>query len=195
MHSTGRPTVVVGVSGSSASVAALRWAAAEAARRGARLVAVRAWQHASRAYYAVPAGRRDAEHQHQAVTWELASTLRAAFAGGLPASLYTEVIEGLPERVLVDRSAGADMLVLGSAPSPYLSGRSVGPVIRSCLSRAHCPVVVIGPEGLGEELHAAAPAGESTTADQDGNGFRRARPVLGLATTSALLSHPAATDH
>jgi len=50
------------------------------------------------------------------------------------------------ERVLVDLSAGADLLVLGSA-SGLTDGRSIGPVIRGCLSRAHCPVVVVGPEG------------------------------------------------
>jgi hypothetical protein len=28
-----------------------------------------------------------------------------------------------------------------------MAGRSIGPVIAGCLSRAHCPVVVVGPEG------------------------------------------------
>ena len=62
--------------------------------------------------------------------------------------MSTEVTEGNPERALVDSSAGADLLVLGAA-SGQLASRSLGPVVRTCLSRAHCPVVVVGPEGQG----------------------------------------------
>jgi len=51
----------------------------------------------------------------------------------------------MPERALVDSSAAADLLVLGSE-SGLTAGRSAGPVIRACLSRAYCPVVVISPE-------------------------------------------------
>lgn len=155
MYGMRKPTVLVGVSGSKASVAALHWAAAEARLRGARLVAVRCWEPGRHAYYVVNEGRGDTAHPRQAATWELASTLHELFGDRLPASLYTEVIEGMAERMLVDRSAGADLLVLGSTSSPSLSGRSIGPVIRSCLSRAHCPVVVIGPEGVAASAAAA----------------------------------------
>lgn len=180
MYSFNRPTIVVGVSGSRASAAALRWAAEEARRRDARLVAVRAWESAQHAHYAVPAGHQNPEHLRQAVTWELAGTLRSAFGARLPGNLFTEVVEGKAERVLVDRSAGADVIVLGSTSSPGFSGRSIGPVIRSCLSRAHCPVVVIGPEGLGGNLGAEIAAGEKA-ADQNGRllpsaSVRRGRP-------------------
>ena len=54
-----------------------------------------------------------------------------------------EVVDGLAARVLLDRCAGADMLVLGTASDTPGAGRSVGPVIRACLRRAPCPVVVI----------------------------------------------------
>jgi Universal stress protein family len=49
----------------------------------------------------------------------------------------------------VDASAGADLLVLGSA-SGRLAGRSAGPVIRTCLSRAHCPLVAVRAETVHE---------------------------------------------
>jgi len=55
----------------------------------------------------------------------------------------TEVVEGLAARVLLDRCAGADMLVLGTAGDVPGALRSAGPVIRACLRRAPCPVVVI----------------------------------------------------
>ena len=53
-----------------------------------------------------------------------------------------EVAEGLPARVLLDSAIGADMLVLGSAS--HAAMRAAGPVVRACVSRAPCPVVVIG---------------------------------------------------
>lgn len=58
--------------------------------------------------------------------------------------IRAEVTEGLPARVLLDRAIGADMLVLGTAS--HAAMRAAGPVVRACVSRAPCPVVVIGPE-------------------------------------------------
>jgi hypothetical protein len=55
----------------------------------------------------------------------------------------TEVVPGLAARVLLERCADADMLVLGAAVDTPGSTRSAGPVIRACLRRAPCPVVVI----------------------------------------------------
>jgi nucleotide-binding universal stress UspA family protein len=153
MHDNGKPFIVVGVSDSIASKTALRWAADEARRRGTRLVVVRAWEQAHIASYVPYALHEGVAHERHAVTCELGNTLFATFGAKLPSYLFTEVIEGIPERVLADESAGADMLVLGSTSVPTIIGRSIGPVIRSCLSRAHCPVVVIGPEDVAEARH------------------------------------------
>jgi nucleotide-binding universal stress UspA family protein len=146
MRDNVRPRIVVGVSDSVASKAALRWAAAEAGRRGSRLVVVRAWEPAHNASYAPVSQHEDARHERHAVSCELATTLHSVFGAKLPSYLFTEVAEGMPERVLADESAEADMLVLGSTSVPTVAGRSIGPVIRSCLSGAHCPVVVISPD-------------------------------------------------
>jgi nucleotide-binding universal stress UspA family protein len=65
-----------------------------------------------------------------------------------------ELADGLPARVLIDRSVGAEMLVLGSAqPGGASTGRPatpsaqarapLGPVARDCLHAAPCPVVVV----------------------------------------------------
>ncbi len=53
------------------------------------------------------------------------------------------MVDGLPARVLLDRCADADMLVLGTSGDTPGAVRSAGPVIRACLRRASCPVVVI----------------------------------------------------
>ena len=67
MNESGQSRVVVGVSGSLASKAALQWAAAEAALRGATLHVVRAWEPARRtAPYAV-AGTLKFSNDHRLV--------------------------------------------------------------------------------------------------------------------------------
>jgi nucleotide-binding universal stress UspA family protein len=141
---------MVGVTGSSASVAALRWAADEARRRHAELWVVRSWDAEPCAPYA-PAGPRPVPAQQLAARGELTRALRTAFGPELPPELSAELVRGVPERVLIDRSADADLLVLGSAP-PTPAGRPVGPVVRACLHRAQCPVVVVGaPARTGRE--------------------------------------------
>lgn len=156
MYGVRRPVLVVGVSGSRASGAALRWAAAEARRRHARLRVIQAWDPEFGAPYA-PSGQRTAPgQQREAAGASLTSQLRAAFGRQMPAWVTAELARGVAERVLVDRSAGADLLVLGSAAPPTPTARSVGPVVRACLSRSQCPVVICAADQ--PAIHPAAPA-------------------------------------
>jgi nucleotide-binding universal stress UspA family protein len=137
--------IVVGVDGSAESAAALRWACREAALRGAEVHAVHAREApvhsmASYASCAVRAGARPGEVDVD-VMWR--SVMPVLAPGVL---VRTDVAEGLAARVLLERCEGADMLVLGTAgdvPGGSGSARSAGPVIRACLRRAPCPVVVI----------------------------------------------------
>ncbi len=129
MYGSGHtPVIVVGVSGSPASACALRWAADEADREHGTLRAVRSWTTEPRAFYAHSAsGPQDAARQHQLASDGLASD--GAGSSGFesaPDNVTTEVIEGTAERVLVEMSAGADLLVLGSA-SGLAAGRSHRP--------------------------------------------------------------------
>jgi nucleotide-binding universal stress UspA family protein len=154
-----RSRILVGVSGSPASVAALRWAVREAAQRDLRVDVVLAWQAAPAATYAMRAARPCPGEQQHAASRLLIDVLTRACGTHVPADLSAEVIEGAPERVLIDRSLGAELLALGSASAGWTPGRSIGPVIRSCLSHAHCPVVVVGPEGLTHDIDAPDLAG------------------------------------
>lgn len=136
--------VVAGVDGSAESVAALLWACREAALRHADVHAVLAVEAACHrlASYASP---RRAETQG---SWGAArDVLRRAVSDAsarYPAiSVRAEVAEGLAARVLLDRSAGADMLILGRTQHGQDHHRGTGPVIRACLRSAACPVVVI----------------------------------------------------
>jgi nucleotide-binding universal stress UspA family protein len=145
MSSRNQPTVMVGVSGSVASAAALRWAADEAGRRGARLRVIRSWDPQAYAPYAPAAGRPAPGQQRDAAGEELAALMCATFGSPVPEGVTMELAQGNAERLLVDCSAEADLLVLGSAAPAASRARSIGPVIRTCLSRAHCPVVVVSP--------------------------------------------------
>jgi nucleotide-binding universal stress UspA family protein len=129
--------IVVGVDGSPESAAALRWACREAALRGAEVhaVHVREANCHSLASYAGPASPTAEDDVEQ--IWKAA----AAEHGSV--QIRTEVADGLAARVLLDRCQGADMLVLGTVSDVPGASRSAGPVIRACLRRAPCPVVVI----------------------------------------------------
>src|SRR5215467_4382922 len=132
--------IVVGVDFSAESAGALRWACREASLRGAEVQAVHVSERPchSMASYAVAAYARPDDDVEADVMWK--SVLPDPMPG---VQVLTEFVEGLAARVLLDRCAGADMLVLGTASDTPGAGRPVGPVIRACLRRAPCPVVVI----------------------------------------------------
>jgi nucleotide-binding universal stress UspA family protein len=141
MSDPGIRRIVVGVDGSAESAVALRWACREATLRSAEVHAVHVREAPchSMASYAVLVqdhpGELDVDLMWRSVLPDLA-------AGVL---VRTEVADGLTARVLLERCEGADMLVLGTAGDLPGAVRSAGPVIRACLRRAPCPVVVISP--------------------------------------------------
>lgn len=140
MDAENRPTILVGVSGSPASAAALRWAEDEAERRHGHLKIVLIWHPEPRAFYAHPVRRAEADRGPERARRDLAETVQAVLGAAPQDDTTTEVVEGTAERALVAESADADLLVLGSG-----SGASIGPVVRTCLRQAHCPVVVVSP--------------------------------------------------
>jgi nucleotide-binding universal stress UspA family protein len=131
-------TVLVGLSGSPASLAALQWAADEADRRGSRLRILMISESEQRASYAQQPSDGD-ETQRRQRTWTvLTESVRAALGPGPWHNTTLEAIEGRIEQALVAASEDAELLVLGSGRAPV-----IGPVIRTCLTEAHCPVVVV----------------------------------------------------
>ena len=136
--------IVVGVRWSPASGGALSWAAEEARLRSARLHVVRVWDPARHAApYAAVGATLTGEEELASARDALAAAMQAEFGPVTPDGVTAELAEGVPERVLVDRSADADLLVLGVTSPAWLAGRSAGPVVRACLARSRCPVVVI----------------------------------------------------
>ena len=139
----GNPRIVVGVDESPASLAALRWAAREAGLRAARLQVVRAWERARWrvAPYASRVGLLGRDEDTATAGARLEGAVRTMLGPASAIPVTVEVAEGLATQVLLDRAAGADLLVLGGAAS---TGRdAIGPVARDCLRHPPCPIVVV----------------------------------------------------
>jgi nucleotide-binding universal stress UspA family protein len=167
------PRIVAGVSGSKSSVRALRWAANEARLRHQQLRIVLAWERAQLAAYSPLASLADTQPRQRTARKALSVALTSAFGHVVPHGVTADVIEGRAERVLVQESAGAGLLVLGSASQLAAAGFAIGPVIRGCLNRARCPVVIIGPQAeVGDSatstdtVHADCPRDEFANVDQ-----------------------------
>jgi nucleotide-binding universal stress UspA family protein len=136
--------IVVGVKRSATSLAALRWAAAEARLRHATLHVVHAWEPAARrASYAILGDNPVGGQERLRAKDNLAAIMGAAFGTVMPAGITAEIAEGMAERVLAQRSRDAGLLVLGATADAGMTGRPAGPVIRACMRSARCPLVII----------------------------------------------------
>ncbi len=155
--------IIVGLDGSAASIRALRWALQQAQLfGGARVTVIHAYRLAEmRGAYAysesyLPAGALErrteqehalrAEEETRAHEWAERLIAEAVDAeGGEPEGTVIDlvVVTSDPARALLERSAGADLLVLGSRGLGGFQGLLVGSVSQKCLHHAHCPVVVI----------------------------------------------------
>ena len=139
--------IVAGVDGSERSLAAIRWAAAEARIRGARLRLVAAWK-ASTLMYAAEAFPPpytldlESELRHKAEQMlEQACAEVAAELEGIEIERW--VRNGPAANVLCDASNVADMLVVGSRGLGGFTGLLLGSVSHQCAQQAACPVVIV----------------------------------------------------
>ena len=134
-------SVVVGVSRSFAGLQALRFAVAEARRRGCPVLAVRVWLMAQ-AWRSVCAESWRKELGEEARDYTL-GTFDAAL-GGLPDGVDVRVLprEGVVGPTLVASAASDDLLVVGGART-ILRYTHSPQVTRYCVRHAHCPVVVV----------------------------------------------------
>jgi nucleotide-binding universal stress UspA family protein len=132
--------IVVGVDGSVPSKAALKWAVGQARLTGAAVEAVIAWEYPATYGYPVPVSD---------VNWEeLAGQVIADAIAGVRSSareveVRCKVMEGNAAQALVDESAGAELLVVGSRGHGGFVEALLGSVGQHCVHHATCPVVVI----------------------------------------------------
>lgn len=137
----GRPArIVVGVDGSEPARRALHWAADEAQRREAGLEVVHAWHPPIQPLGLVlPAvDRASAEATGRAVLDAATSAV-----GGRPFIVDLMLIEAPPARTLLEVSAGAALLVVGSRGRGGFAGLLLGSVSSQVLHHARCPLVLV----------------------------------------------------
>lgn len=147
--------VLVGVDGSSGARAALRWASDRAARTGARLVAVAAWQYPRTA--ALPGGPSLlSPEQMDADTEQDVRSIVVDELGEAGSSVAVQVERGPADWALLNlaRRESADstvpdttvpdtILVVGKRGLGSLEGRLLGSVSRRIAELAPCPAVVV----------------------------------------------------
>lgn len=168
MTQTRSGTVVVGVDGSRASVAALTLALREAHEQHQAVEVVTVW--------APPAGAGDLglfmarAARRRALRVQTLATTRAVRLAGCHVPITGVLLDGDPADILVQASGDAARLVLGSSRSRTSDGAPAGSVVRRCLTEATCPVLVV-PEDTFEEPHAGAHHPE-TSGHTPGHAYR-----------------------
>lgn len=157
---TDRTAIVVGVDGSEASMAALRWAAEQAQVLHTDLVAVHAWEPAARGHapYAPVPARPTVVQEYEQAAQVLAATVREALGTRIDDAVRRVVVEGPPARVLLQQARGALLLALGRKAHGDFGLPSVGPVGRECLRHATVPVVTVPVAGRSCEPREAVDA-------------------------------------
>lgn len=139
MQIPGSPSVIVGVSGTAAGLAAVRLAAREAVARGRELRVVHAFTWPSHdpgaASLEYAAARRGAARVvEQALTAARRSTPGVHVSGVL--------VDGLAVRVLLQLSRSVELVVLGDDELAAAARLPLDSVLLQVVSRAWCPVMV-----------------------------------------------------
>ncbi|MCW2579519.1 MAG: UspA domain protein [Blastococcus sp.] len=144
---------MVGVDGSPASLDALEWAVRQASLTGAVVEAVTAW------HFPVTYGEYPIVAQ---VDWESdAQTIQdnavKEALGDEATAVVRRVAQGHPVNVLLEASAGADLLVVGSRGHGGFTGMLLGSVSEHVVAHAPCAVVVLkSPGGKAREVSASS---------------------------------------
>jgi len=136
--STGR--IVVGVDGSPESALALSWAARIARSEHAGIDVVGAWEFPVNLGWTAFPGDFSPKHE---IRRAALAALEEAFGTDLPPDLRVITHEGNPATVLIERSATALMIIVGSRGHGPLVGLLVGSVSARVAEHAKCPVLVV----------------------------------------------------
>lgn len=133
--------VVVGIDGSTPSIAAAQWGIKEAITRDVplRLVCVMKSKHpSSDDYY------RDMHRAEESLRFAQA----AVDAAGTYVKVETAILDGPPSAVLVEESRDAALICVGSVGIGQYTRSILGSTAAELAEKAHCPVAVIRPQGF-----------------------------------------------
>ncbi|WP_282696569.1 universal stress protein [Streptomyces sp. CC208A] len=139
-----RRKVLLGIGDHDVDAPAVGFAFREAAAREAELEVVSAWRRPAHEPVDHPllSGGPASAFEHRAS--ELLDEALEATAGEHPGvRLHRTTVEGPAHRVLTERSATADLLVVGARRQDRLVGLELGRVAHRALHHASCPVAVV----------------------------------------------------
>jgi nucleotide-binding universal stress UspA family protein len=140
--------VTAGVDGSPAAEAAIRWAAREAASRGAELRLVHAFVWPM---FEAPLGAGDmAPGLRAAADRIVAESTEVAQKFEPDVTVDSGTVDGFPSPVLIEASQHAALLVIDTRELGVTVGPLVGSTGLDLAANAHCPVVVVRPDRAGE---------------------------------------------
>ncbi len=133
--------IVVGVDGDLESAAALRWALKEGVRSAASVEVVHCYPPRGATF--VGAGT---EHERKAAAGRLLETVVQAALLEMPEkpAVLPASLPGPPRTVLVERSEGALLLVIGVHEGTDLHDFVLGRTGGACVRHARCPTVIVG---------------------------------------------------
>ncbi|MGW6906744.1 universal stress protein [Streptomyces sp. NPDC054940] len=136
--------ILLGVGESNTDGQAVRFAFHEAEARGCTLDAVRAWRCPAIEAADHPALAEEPLHQHeQRASAHLDDQLREAMADHPDVRVHRATVEGPARRILVSRSAAADLVIIGARRRHGHFGLQLGRVSHTLLHHAYCPVAVV----------------------------------------------------
>ena len=132
--------IVVGIDGSESSLTALHQAKTIAEALNAPLRVVTTWYFPAMFESGYAMDGWSPENDAREI---LSEALEKVFHGNLPQHLTSVAVEGQPAPVLIDESARARMLVVGSRGHGGFVGLLLGSVSSACAHHAHCPVLIV----------------------------------------------------
>ncbi|MFC9235012.1 universal stress protein [Streptomyces decoyicus] len=136
--------VLLGVGDSAKGSEAVRFAFREAAVRGCTLDAVRAWRCPAHETTVHPLLAGDPERYHEGRASAVLDEALEETAGEYPTvRVRRATVEGPAHKVLMQRSAAADLLVIGAQRRDSHLGLQLGRVAHTALHHAECPVAVV----------------------------------------------------
>ncbi|EID14170.1 hypothetical protein MXEN_09289 [Mycobacterium xenopi RIVM700367] len=138
--------VIVGVDGSPASNAAVRWAAHDSAMRHLPLTLVHVLSPIVTPWARTPLPNGFAvwqENEGRSILCDALKVCEDSIKGGQPASIKSELLFSPIVETLLDLSAHAELVVVGNYGRGTLARGLLGSVSSSLVRHAHCPVAVI----------------------------------------------------
>ncbi|HZD86596.1 MAG TPA: universal stress protein [Gaiellaceae bacterium] len=134
--------IVVGIDGSESANDALRWAVDQAKLTGGTVEAVYAWDPGTLVSLGIPPlvdwqGLREAAEERPR------EIVREVLGRRNGVRVVPKTVTGNAAEVLVEHSANADLLVVGSRGLGGLKGMLLGSVGHHCAAHSHCPVVIV----------------------------------------------------